>query len=278
MDRKSQLPPSAAQAAQMFLRPRAGSTAATLDYLPRARRMRVTTSAGEVAAAIASPMPGAPLVMLVHGWEGRASDMAAFAQPLLAGGCSVLALDLPAHGESSGEQTSIPDAAQALLEVQQALGPLHGVIAHSVGAAVVAEALGLGMRAGRVVLVSAPAHYVDYARGFASATGLDGEGADAMIAALRAMGVDVYAVSLPQRALTLSQPALFIHSRDDRVVPMRDAVESASCWAGARLLAVDGLGHRRILQAPWVVGNAMQFLGVPGSTASETERFSAGLT
>ncbi|WP_239143062.1 alpha/beta hydrolase [Variovorax sp. WS11] len=65
-------------------------------------------------------------------------------------------MDLPAHGDSAGRQTSIPQSARALRALGEALGPLHAVIAHSIGSAVLVEALHAGLSAQRAVLVSAP--------------------------------------------------------------------------------------------------------------------------
>ena len=43
----------------------------------------------------------------------------------------------------------------------------------------------------------------------------------------------------------MSQPALFVHSSDDTVVPYKGAEVVASMWPGAQWLLVDGLGHHR---------------------------------
>jgi pimeloyl-ACP methyl ester carboxylesterase len=202
--------------------------------------------------------------LLLHGWEGQASDLAAFAQPLLDAGLSVLAMDLPAHGASAGRQASIPQLARALRAVGAALGPLHAVIAHSMGSAVLAEAMHAGLAAQRVVLISAPARYERYARAFAAAAGLDAEGTEAMLAALRdAIGVDMREISLPRRAPHFRRPALFVHSSDDRVVPIGDSMASALAWPGARHLCVEGLGHRRILADPAVIAAVMAFVTRP---------------
>lgn len=49
--------------------------------------------------------PNNPPILLVHGWAGRGSQMGGFVAPLLAQGFSVLAPDLPGHGESAGRST-----------------------------------------------------------------------------------------------------------------------------------------------------------------------------
>lgn len=256
-DAATALRPRPEQVARAFLTPRPPPQRGA-PALAGAEALRIATPEGEVALQRAGE---GPAVLLLHGWEGQASDLSAFAPPLLDAGLGVLAMDLPAHGASAGRQTSIPQSARALRAVGEALGPLHAAIAHSVGSAVLAEALHAGLAARRAVLVSAPADYERFARGFAAASGLDAEGTEAMLALLRAtLGVDVREISLPRRAPQLSQPALFIHSADDRVVAIEDSLASAAAWPGARHLRVEGLGHRRILADPAVVAAAIQFV------------------
>lgn len=258
--------PSPRQLARAFLRPSNSGSPSTLDFLPGAQRMRIPGPAGQVAAATAGE---GPAVLLVHGWEGQASDLAAFAPALLNSGYRVVAIDLPAHGASHGSSTSIPASAQALLPVAQALGPFHAVIAHSIGTAVTVEAMAAGLPAGRVALLAAPARYLDYARGFAAQAGLTPDQTDEMIEALGELGIDVRAVSMPRRARALEVPALFVHSNDDRIVPVSDAIESVASWSGARLMRVDGLGHRRLLKDPSVVDAVIRFVAAPtGVTTS----------
>ena len=229
--------------------------------LDGSRPLRIATPEGEVALQVAG---SGPSVMLLHGWEGQPSDLAAFAPPLLAAGCSVVTMDLPAHGASDGRQTSIPQAARALGAVVEALGPLHGVIAHSMGAEILVEALFTGLAAERVVLISAPAYYERFARNFAAGSGLDAQGTEAMLTLLgTTIGVDVHEISVPLRAAHLRQPALIIHSGGDRLVAIEDSLASAAAWPGARHLRVEGLGHGRILADPAVVAAATAFVTTP---------------
>ena len=43
-----------------------------------------------------------PKVLLLHGWGGQASQLGAFAEPLVGTGFGVVAIDAPAHGRSPG--------------------------------------------------------------------------------------------------------------------------------------------------------------------------------
>lgn len=240
-----------------FLTPRAPKQRLPL-VMEGSEALRIATSEGEIAAQRAGT---GPTVLLLHGWEGQRSDLAAFALPLLDNGFSVLAIDLPAHGESAGNRTSIPQSARALREVGATLGPLYAAIAHSIGSAVIAEAMYGGLSVQRAVLISSPAEYERHARGFAAAAGLDSEGREAVVALLQeTIGVDLREISLPGRARHLHQPALFIHSSDDRVVSVDDSLASARAWHGARHMRVEGLGHRRILTDPAAVAAAIEFI------------------
>jgi pimeloyl-ACP methyl ester carboxylesterase len=247
----------AAEVARAFMTPRAPRNPQHLK-LTGGVTARIATSEGEVAVQYAGV---GPPVLLLHGWEGQASDLQAFAAPLMTAGYSVLAPDLPGHGESDGALSSIPQAARALCGVAKFLRPLHGAIAHSVGSAVLVEALFAGLSVQRAVLISAPAHYEACARGFAAAAGLGAAETEAMLSLVRAAtGVDVREVSMPRRAPHLHQPALFIHSSDDPVVAIGDSLTSAAAWPGARHLRVKGLGHRRILADRGAVSAAVEFI------------------
>ena len=202
--------------------------------------------------------------------DGTAEPLlAALAGALRRHGRRLVAVDLPAQGASDGVTTSIPASARALLALQREVGAFDAVVAHSVGAAVAVEAMAHGLVVGRAVLIAAPAHYRDYAVAFGAATGLDAAATGQMLAELARRGVDAAAVSLPARAARLRQPALFVHSDDDRVVPLRDALDGQRAWRGARLLRVEGLGHRRLLSAPVVIDAVLDF--VVEDALAETE-------
>ncbi|MBL0728826.1 alpha/beta hydrolase [Piscinibacter sp. HJYY11] len=253
--------PAVERAALAFLTPSPQAKAPSLDFMPGARRRLIDSPSGPLAAA---EWGEGPAVLLMHGWDGKASDLAAFAPALLAAGHKVIAVNLPAHGESAGERTSIPGSARAFVAAQEALGPLRAVVAHSIATAVTVEAVALGLPAQRLALISAPARYAMYAKGFAAQAGLSPEQAEQMLEALRAMGVDVHSISTPRRAAALKQPVLFVHSADDRVVPIADAEASHAKWAGpAQFLRLDGLGHRRLLQSPEVVAAVTAFVTAP---------------
>jgi pimeloyl-ACP methyl ester carboxylesterase len=217
---------------------------------------RATVDSGGTAVAYWSSGRG-PSVLLVHGWEGTHADLDAFAAPLLARGARVVALDLPAHGESGGTTASLPACAAAVAAVAAAAGPAAAVIAHSAGCPAAALALLRGMRAERAVLIATPERYERYVRWFAGEAGVDG---DALIAALQRRGVDAGSLVLSENAAGLDVPALIVHSADDRTCDVRAARRVAAAWRGSEFLEVDGLGHSRILRDPAVIERITDFV------------------
>ena len=74
------------------------------------------------------------------------------------------------------------------------------------------------------------------------------------------MGARVRSISLPRLAPSLRQRALFLHSKNDKVVPPEDGRESAALWPGARFLEFDGLGHQGILRSSAVLEAMLKFI------------------
>jgi pimeloyl-ACP methyl ester carboxylesterase len=83
-----------------------------------------------------------PLVVLVHGWGGRASQMATIGHAAAAAGFRAVALDAPGHGEAKWDTTNVFEMALPIRALVAGLGSPHAVVAHSLGAMVTLHALG----------------------------------------------------------------------------------------------------------------------------------------
>jgi pimeloyl-ACP methyl ester carboxylesterase len=76
----------------------------------------------------------------------------------------------------------------------------------------------------------------------------------------RRVGIRMSELVVPRLAAGLSTPALVVHDRADAEVPWNDGAAIATAWPGARLVATEGLGHRRILRDRHVVSGAASFV------------------
>ena len=202
-----------------------------------------------------------PAVALLHGWEGRGTQFHAFIQPLLAAGFSALTFDQPAHGRSQGRQAGPLAFASALQALVAEVGPIHGIVAHSLGAASAAIALDRGLQVPRLVFIAPPSEPDPYFSGLLSMLGVpDVEHPAAMDLLAARQGVTMEQIRLRSLAPHLGAPLLVIHDREDRETPYSGAETVVAAWPGARLLSTEGLGHRRILKDPKVVQETVAFL------------------
>jgi pimeloyl-ACP methyl ester carboxylesterase len=217
----------------------------------------ITFASGLVARSYGA----GPRILLAHGWEGRGMNLGRFVAPLTASGYQVIALDGPAHGDSPGEMTNPVDFSRALVAVGAELGPLAGVIAHSMGAASTALALRQGLAAEKIVLISGPSAIAGVMRRFAQFAQLPERVAKRFYQLVEEyVGIPAETLEISQVATDLRVPALIIHDADDADVPFADGEAVAASWPASRFYVTHGLGHRRILLDPGVIAMAVSFV------------------
>ena len=205
----------------------------------------------------------APLVLLVHGWDGRGSQMGAFAEPLLQAGFSVLAYDNPAHGQTPGKGSNLfihSEVQQALIDK---IGPVYAIVAHSFGGMFSAYSLSHNLISEKVVIISPPADFMSLLDRFGTELQLPSKVRENLIQRFKKQFGD----DLVQRvsATTTSQqlghiPALIIHDVDDQDVPFSEGEKFHQSWPNSLFQRSQGLGHRRILYNPEVIQNTVDFL------------------
>jgi pimeloyl-ACP methyl ester carboxylesterase len=214
-----------------------------------------------------------PLVLLIHGWGGRGGQLRAFAAALADADFRAVVIDAPAHGGSPGWQASIPQFAEALKAAEAHLGPVHGLVGHSLGGISALVALAEGLEARRAVVVAAPAHPRRFYRLLLDRLGVEARRWPELEAAFeRRVGRPFEEVGGPALARRITTPLLVVHDDGDREVPLQEAIDTASAHPGAQLLPTTGLGHRRILKDPHVIREVVRFMGGDPCGPSRLER------
>ena len=240
----------------------------TFRFSPRpfehdARRMAadVSVSIGERTLVGHSWGAPGPTVLLVHGWNGRATQLAGLIAPLLLRGQRVVAFDLGGHGGSTGTHATAVSLAEDILAIDDAIGPFQGVVAHSFGSAATSLALVAGLRASRVAFVAPPLEAKDWLSRYCRMFGFDWAMQERLRARLeRRVGVSFDDLSGRRMAPAMNTPLLVAHDADDREVPLRDGETLAALWPHARFHRTSGLGHMRILSDPTVARAIAQFI------------------
>lgn len=202
-----------------------------------------------------------PTVLLIHGWNGRATQLGAMVGPLVARGYRVVAFDAIGHGDSVGKQSSLPEFANCIRQVADELGGVYGVIAHSLGGAATTFALAYGLQVERAVFISPPADPREFLKIFGGALGVNDDVRTRVKARVESrLGVPMEEMQAFAIAPTMRIPLLVIHDRDDKEVPFQIGRGIAQAWPGAELIITRGLGHQRILRDETVRDAAVSFV------------------
>ncbi len=200
-------------------------------------------------------------VLLVHGWESRATQMSGFVDALLERGFQVIALDGPAHGHSAGEQANIFLFSQAVGHAYRTLGPFESVIAHSMGGSAVCKALATESSLSKVVLIASPSSIQRVLTRFSAFIGLSAKNTRRFVQSIeQVVGLPTQALDTATNIKAFRAEGLIIHDRDDAEIPYEDALEIARNWQFSRLITTQGYGHRAIIRQPEVWQQVAEFL------------------
>ena len=265
-------PPLAGRAAfEVFVRPpRTRSHPHSDDIMNRGRRFTVPLGTRTVTGWTWGT---GPAVLMVHGWGGRASQLAAFVDPLLRSGMRVVAFDAPAHGSSTGRQTNVRQAADAVRVVAETAGGVHALIAHSLGATAAVLAFQHGLQVGRAALLAPPDDFGHFFHGFAGRLGLTAAARRHFERRIeRVTGVPWRQFRAEAIGHTQHVPILIVHDEDDREVPISHGQAWHRAWPGAEFVNTAGLGHRALLRHPAVVEAVTRFVSRNGAVPATAAR------
>lgn len=205
-----------------------------------------------------------PPVVFVHGWGGRAGQMAGLAKQVADNGFRVVVFDVRAHGESAGRRVSFRHFIDDLAELVGFLGvPIHALVGHSAGALCMMAARELrGLRAAHYVGLCAPrAPYVPVREIQQRLNPREG--------VLRRCEA-YYAAQFDRSWQDMDQGGAFryagqgrlllIYDRDDPRVDHGDGACIQAVWPSAQIITTRGLGHQKVLWDPGIAHDVIEFL------------------
>lgn len=246
-----------------------------------AQRVMLPISTGAVAAHAFQPLVGEAeeTVLVVHGWGSRSEHMLALVEALRCSGRTVVALDLPGHGASSGRTLHMGMAVEAVDAAWRQFGPFSAMVGHSFGGAVVVNAAygsvcGVpGHAPARLVTISAPNSLPDIFKLFADWIGLSKASRKALFDEVRRVAGRPLGEFVGARQLAaLGTPTLVVHAHDDKEVAVDNAYGLVGAGPHVEVFWADGYGHRRILGARDVSQVIVEFVeGNDVDTPSKTK-------
>lgn len=208
-----------------------------------------------------------PVVVLAHGWGGRAGQMVKLADSIAAAGFEVVVFDAAGHGESPGRQIGFRRLTDDLSALDDALdGAAAGWVCHSAaGLCLAAARIRLGMFPRRLVFLATPRGPYIPIRELTRHL----NPRPAVLQHCRefyAAEFDMHWDELDQCGAFANRgdtPLLVIQDRADPRVEDGDAERIAAAWGGAEIVHTDGLGHLKLLWSDDVAERVIDFLRRP---------------
>lgn len=207
--------------------------------------------------------PDKPVVLCLHGWNGRASQFATMLPALQKAGYQVIAFDAPGHGNSEGHATNIFRIAAVLQSVVERYPPAQAIITHSFGGMVAAYAIKhLGIPVSRLIMIASPVSTQYLIDMFAQSMGINQRVMRRFDKLIRAeFGDDVYErISAEQNLKNCELPILLLHDKQDQAVSWRNSERIAETAANAVAIYTEGHGHRRLLRDKKLIRKIVNFI------------------
>jgi pimeloyl-ACP methyl ester carboxylesterase len=251
------------RAARLFATPFASSRsrAEAVQGDADMRRGELHVNGETIATYVWGDPSGQPYALLAHGWSSFGLRFLPWVARLRAQGLAVVTFDQPGHGHSTGKLCTLPEFIATIRAIGERYGDAALAVGHSLGGAAVTLAQDETWHAEQLILVAPAADMKAAARRFFRFVHLAGYLREPFYAWLhRRTGVHIDELQLERKLPMLGQPALIVHDLDDTDVPWGEGERYAQQWAGARLYTTEGLGHRRVLDAPEVIEAALAFV------------------
>lgn len=203
-----------------------------------------------------------PVILLVHGWSGRGTQLGSFVEPLINAGYRVLSFDAPAHGLSSGKRTNLYEVADTILAMQDYYGKFDSVITHSFGGPCTAIAIQRGLKTKSMVSISPPANTLGLVEKFSRVLHIPEKAGARLIQLIEtSFGKNIWEkISMGNTVKEIDIPGMVIHDAQDFDIPWEEGQAVAYAWNNAPFKITGGLGHRRILRDADVIESAIDFI------------------
>ncbi|MES0490121.1 MAG: alpha/beta fold hydrolase [Leptospirales bacterium] len=209
-------------------------------------------------------------VLLVHGWNSRASHLALLARSLVKKGFRVVAFDGPAHGYSRRgpeDMSNLFEFSRAVSCVAGKIDNLYSVIGHSFGGMTAAFAmLGRGLlseyqvEVEKLILISSPESLSGVIERYNQNRGESDIRKELTQGLEKTFDFTVSDYDLSSRIGLLNSEILIIHDEQDEEIPVSIALNLKEASKKARLVLTKGAGHKKILISRDMLRSVNEFL------------------
>ena len=212
-----------------------------------------------------------PVVLLVHGWAGRALQLDALIRALVDSGYKVVAFDHKGHGESSTRFSSFPEIVRSTERVTAHYGnELYGVVAHSIGSNSAFKVSENFARKLKIAVVAPVGDFLGMLERMRMRMGIyEGLFAHVIGRIETESGLQLSDLNVLDYAKISRHDVLLVHDKFDRANDVSVSHEIHRNLQGSSLMQTEMLGHSRILGNQEVIGRVIAHFNLPPSQPPE---------
>ncbi len=204
-------------------------------------------------------------ILIVHGWDGMTADFSELINALVKAGFSVVAFDLPAHGNSAGNLTHLPMVITLLKKIIPKYGSFYGVIAHSLGAAATAFSLAElngSISMSKLVLMGLHPVPFEFFKQFQYVLGINDKLFEKCVLYVEEkVGRRVRGMSVHEANSSISaEKVLLVHDENDQVANLKIIEKLNSEWKNSELFYGEHGGHYKHYKHPEVIERVVKFM------------------
>ena len=230
------------------------------EFLLHAKRIEFGSSNN---SKIAWSWGEGPIVILVHGWGGCGAHMGGMATQIARKGFQAIAIDITAHGSSSGKRISFRMFSQDLAALVRSLDQsIYAYVGHSAGGLCMMAARELeGLHAKKYVCISAPKTAYPPIKLIIKKLGVS-ESVIHRYKVFLANQFNCQWEDITQRAFASDSQAelLLIYDAADRFVNHTDGDQIKLFWPTATLVKTQGNKHAKQISSPEIQEKVVGFL------------------
>jgi pimeloyl-ACP methyl ester carboxylesterase len=232
---------------------------------------------------VQGPTRNRPKVFLLHGWGATTKTLHNMVEQLLFIGCDVVSFDFPAHGNSTGRQTTLSDCLRALQVISKKFGPATALVGHGYGGSIAAlsavPSSHLATISGvqRLVLIGAPDEFSQVLDRFGERLGIYGNALRRLKArAGVSLGGPVECFTTSSAVWGAELPTLVIHDKNDPEIPHDDGKAIASAIENGIFISTENENRKQMIESGRVAHEAARFIqsGLHQNTAPPKQKLS----
>lgn len=208
-----------------------------------------------------------PLVVMMHGWSGSGVQFRKLVPGLVKAGYRVASFDAPAHGANPGKHSHLLEFVESLLAIQQQIGEMYTLMAHSLGGMAAVSATQRGLDVQQMVLFAPHLDVDEMHKSYSEVLNLNSRLSDRFRDKIgqRMAGIlgveEVWTIFTPESLLKDSRfRGVLIYDADDEEIPQAQFKAVALHWQGSEVIETEGLGHNRILKDDKVINKVLAFM------------------